>query len=259
MGDKAAWARDHGAEAIELTVAPRDQLHATADEINGVLPICSICGNCDAQGNNAYHFLHPDPAKRFMSLDASRTILEFCGQVGAVGQIIPPIFGPPVVPDLSPVMSPIEIEDLLMVSALKQLGPFAAEHGTLLLLEPLNRYEQHYLKKQSDGVRVIEQANVKGAALLADLFHMHIEETDMPQAIVDAGKHVAAVHLADNTRDEPGTGDIDFCASFAALKKIGFDGYMAYECNVRGGADDAQQRANLAQSLELMRRYIADA
>ena len=260
VADKAKWARDHGVEGIELGVwgGGLAKLRRDADEINGIVPISSVCGNADADGNTSFDFVDPDPTKRRRSIDGCKAVLEFCGEVGAAGQIVPPIFGGPKVPDLSPFMKPIEIEDRLMVAACQEIGPHAAERNTLFLLEPLNRYEQHYLRKQSDGVRVIQQSEVAGVALLSDLFHMHIEETNTPQALLDAGPHVAHLHLADNTRMEPGTGDIDFVAAFRALGQIGFQGYMAYECGVTGDTPDAKS-ANLARSIEFVRECIAKA
>lgn len=255
--EKARWAADHGVEGIELGAwGGVDKMRREIDAIAGLVPIASVCGNCDADGAGSFDFLDPDPVKRRRSIDGSKAILTLCGEVGAAGQIVPPIFGGPRVPDLSPVMTPLELEEKLMLAACAELGPHAAAAGTLFLLEPLNRYEQHYLRKQSDGVRVIEASGAPGLALLADLFHMHIEETDSPAALRAAGRHVAHVHLADNTRHEPGTGDIDLVAALRALREIGFSGYMAYECSITG-ADPAARAANLARSLEYVRRCIA--
>jgi len=217
-----------------------------------------VCGNSSKDSGWAFDFLDPDKAKRRASIDGTKDILEFCGQIGAVGQIVPPCFGAPKVPDLSPFMTPLEIEDKLMIENLKEIGPHAASHNTLFMMEPLNRYEQHYLRKQSDGVRIIGLAGVEGVGLLSDFFHMHIEETDTPQAFRDAGKYVSHIHLADNTRMEPGTGDIDFVAGFKALKEIGFDGYMAYECGISGEGDD-EKAANLIKSLDYVRECISKA
>jgi sugar phosphate isomerase/epimerase len=254
------WARDHGVEGIELGVwgGGLAKMQREADEITGIVPICSVCGNADADGNPSFEFLDPDAAKRRKSIEGSKAILEFCGQVGAAGQIVPPIFGAARVPDLSPWMSPVEIEDQLMVAACRELGPHAAAHKTLFMLEPLNRYEQHYLRRQADGVRIIRQADTEGIGLLSDLFHMHIEETDTPAAIREVGAHISHVHLADNTRMEPGTGDIDLVAAFQALAEAGFDGYMAYECGITGSTAE-EKAAALAKSLEYVRGCISEA
>lgn len=256
--DKAKWAKDNGVEGIELSAwSGLETMKRDAEAISGIVPAVSVCGNAD-DGAGSFDFVDPDKEKRRKSIEASKKILAFCGDIGAVGQIVPPIFGGPKVPDLSPFKTPLEIEDELMVAACQEIGPFAAERKTLFMLEPLNRYEQHYLKKQSDGVRIITLSGVPGIGLLSDLFHMHIEETNSPQALRDAGKHISHLHLADNTRQEPGTGDIDFVAAFKALKEIGFAGYMAYECGISGDSPESKA-ANLAKSLNFVRDCIAKA
>lgn len=256
--DKVRWAKDRGVEGIELGIwgGGLPEMKRQADQIGSVLPISSVCGNADPDGNPSFDFLDPDIEKRRKSIDGSKAILEFCGQVGATGQIVPPIFGGPRVPDLSPFMGPLEIEEKLMLAACEELGPHAAKHKTLFMLEPLNRYEQHYLRKQSDGVRIIREYGGEGIGLLSDLFHMHIEETDTPRALLEAGPHISHLHLADNTRMEPGTGDIDLVAAFKALREIGFQGYMAYECGVTGETPE-EKAENLAKSLSYVRDCIA--
>ena len=260
VADQAKWAHDHGVEGIELGVwgGGLPKMQRDAEAINGLVPISSVCGNCDLDNEPSFDFLHPELKKRRASIDGSAAVLKFCGEVGAAGQIVPPIFGGPVVPDLSPVTSVMDLQDNLMVAAMNELGPIAAQNNTLFLPEPLNRYEQHYLRKQSDGIRVIEKSGAAGLGLLADLFHMNIEETDTPGAIRAAGKHIAHVHLADNTRLEPGTGDIDFVAALRALREIGFNGYLAYECGVSGD-NEADKARNLATSLDYVRDCLQKA
>ncbi len=255
--EKVTWARDAGADGIELGAwGGIDLLRRDADVCQSILPVTSICGNCDATGAGSFDFLDPDPVKRRKSLDGSTAILQLCGELGAVGQVIPPIFGPARVPDLSPFATAFELEHGLMTAMLNELGPIAAENNTLVLLEPLNRYEQHYLRKLSDGKSAIERAsNPLGVALLADTFHMHIEETNSPRSIHDVGTIIRHVHVADNTRYEPGTGDIDFVEIIRALREIGYDGFLAYECSVSGDSI-GQKQAALAKSIAFLRDVI---
>ena len=258
--DKAKWAADNGAQGIELGVfgVSNTELRRQADEINGLIPISSVCANAQPDGTKSFDFLHPEKTKRRESIDGSKEVLKFCGEVGAVGQIVPPIFGGPVVPDLSPAFSVAQLEDALMLEACRELGPIAAEYKTLFMLEPLNRYEQHYLRTQADGMRIMDEAKVAGIGLLSDFFHMNIEETDTPGAFAAAKGYTTAIHLADNTRLEPGTGDIDFVASFKVLKANGYNGYMAYECGI-SGSNDEEKAANLAKSLDYVRSCIDKA
>lgn len=255
--EKVTWARDAGADGIELGAwGGLDQLRRDADICHGTLPVTSICGNCDVSGAGSFDFLDPDPVKRRKSLDGSAAILQLCGQLGAVGQVIPPIFGQARVPDLSPFATALELEHGLMTAMLNELAPIAAENHTLVLLEPLNRYEQHYLRKLSDGKAAIDRASSpQGVALLADTFHMHIEEPNSPQSILEVGNIIRHVHVADNTRYEPGSGDIDFLEIIRALRGIGYDGALAYECSV-SGESIVEKQAALATSISYLRSVI---
>ena len=249
VADKQEWAADNGVEGIEISAGgyPPDRLDdARRDFEDSPVPMTTVCGN------PSFDFLDPDPAKRRASLDQCKQYLRLCGEMGAVGQIVPPIFGPPRIPDLSPLADPLKLEKDLLVLLCKELGDVAQEAGTLLLLEPLNRYEQHLLRKQSDGVEIIERCGHPAVALISDFFHMHIEETSTPDALRAAGAHVKHMHLADNTRLEPGTGDIDYVAAFKALKEIGFDGYMAYECGIYGPDPEASVKKSLAYLRECL-------
>ncbi len=252
LQDKLKWAADHGVDGVEISAweyRPERFDDARRDFENSPLPVSSICGNA------SFDFLDPDPAKRRKSMDECKQYLGLAGSLGAVGQIVPPIFGGPRINDLSPLESALSLEKRLLVELCKELGDAAAEAGTLFMLEPLNRYEQHLLRRQADGAEICQLCGHPNVAIIADFFHMHIEETDSPQAIRDNGDYIKHVHLADNTRMEPGTGDIDYVAGCKALRDIGFTGYMAYECGVSGD----NPAASLEKSLNYMRGCIAKA
>jgi sugar phosphate isomerase/epimerase len=180
--------------------------------------------------------------------------LDAGGQFNAVGAIVPPIFGPPRIPDLSPWMDAVSLEKELLVEIVKDVADFAHAVGTRLLLEPLNRYEQHLLRQQADGVEIIQRAgDPPGVAIISDFFHMHIEETNTPATIRQVAPYIAHIHLADNTRMQPGTGDIDWRAGLGALKEIGYDGYLAFECRLPEDAKTA-----LKQSVQFIRDTLAE-
>jgi sugar phosphate isomerase/epimerase len=250
--DKQKWAADNGVEGIEISAGsyrPEQFDQAVKDYENSPVPVVSICGN------PSFDFLDPDPGKRRKSMEECKGLLGLAGRLGAVGQIVPPIFGGPRINDLSPLEGAISLEKRLLTELVKELGDAAQAANTLLLLEPLNRYEQHLLRRQADGAEICEKSGHPNVAIISDFFHMHIEETNTPQAIRDNAKYVKHVHLADNTRLEPGTGDIDFVAGFQALHEIGFAGYMAYECGISG--DDKAQ--SLQKSLAYLRECIRKA
>ena len=175
--------------------------------------------------------LSPDPAVRDDAKAQIRERLALAGDLGAVGVLIVPQFGrQPGLSDAAPWKSGQEIERELLLAQLRELAPVAAEHGVQLFLEPLNRYEAYMVNRVEQGAELAEQVGPE-VATMADFFHMGIEEVDMAAAIRDNAKHVIYVHVADSNRAQPGFGHHDFRPGFAALKEIGYDGWLGLECS----------------------------
>ena len=65
--------------------------------------------------------------------------------------------------------------------------------------------------------------------LLCDLFHMNIEEADLAAALRRAGPLVGHVHFADSNRRAIGFGHTDLAPIIAALRDIGYAGYLSAE------------------------------
>ena len=116
-----------------------------------------------------------------------------------------------------------------LAETLVKLGDEAAGLGVTLLYEPLNRYETNLFTSQevaADFLRSLRQPAVK---LLADLFHMNIEERDIAAALKASAKHVGHVHLADSNRWAAGFGHTDFAPIAQTLRDIGYAGYLSAE------------------------------
>ncbi|MCX6949189.1 MAG: sugar phosphate isomerase/epimerase [Opitutae bacterium] len=113
--------------------------------------------------------------------------------------------------------------------ALADLGPYAQQYGVPLLYEPLNRYETNLLNRQLDAAQFLEQHQISNVKLLCDLFHMNIEEVSSAVTLRACGGHVGHIHFADSNRQAIGWGHTDAAAVIAALKDIGFEGYLSGE------------------------------
>jgi len=192
----------------------------------------SICGGFKCE------MVHPDTARRRTCMDAIKRLLDIAGELGATGPISVPIFNAnDRVPDLSPYKSQHELEMDLLVSVLGELSAHAEKAGAKVILEPLNRYESNSLKDVQEGAEIVRRVNSKGCGLMADFFHMHIEEPDLGKSLAAVKDVLVHCHLADNTRKEPGSGCLDFKTPFKALKRIKFKGFMALECGLSGPAE----------------------
>jgi sugar phosphate isomerase/epimerase len=122
---------------------------------------------------------------------------------------------------------------------LNELGSFAWQRGVTLLIEPLNRYETDVLNRVSDGVELVRSLDTDGVAILADLFHMNIEEQSLAASIREAAGHIGFVHLADSNRQPAGLGHTNFVEVVEALKAIGYDGYVSAEALPYPSPDEA--------------------
>ena len=205
--------------------------------------ICAGFGGCP---------LDADRKERERASADIHRLLETAGELGMIGLIAVPIFGAPRLPDLSPLATPVQLEKDLLYRLCDDWGKTAEKAGTFLLLEPLNRYETHLIKTLQQGVEICEKVGNPHLKIMADFFHMSLEERDIPAAIREAGNHIAHVHLADSTRQMPGYGHTDFKSGFVALRDIGYTGFMALEC----GNPDEDKQAGLRKAAEYIRAQL---
>jgi sugar phosphate isomerase/epimerase len=179
-----------------------------------------------------------DADDRHIAMTALRDLLEVAAEIGAAGVITPAAYGlhsnrlPPFTPPRPP-----EDDQAILTEALATLGAHAENLGVELWLEPLNRYEDHMVNTLAQGAALCRASGSTAVRMMADLFHMNIEEADIPTSLRNFAPLVAHLHFADSTRLEPGTGHTDFAGAFAALP--GFSGWGAIECRLSGPAETA--------------------
>jgi sugar phosphate isomerase/epimerase len=113
--------------------------------------------------------------------------------------------------------------------ALEDLGGHAERLGAPLLYEPLNRYETNLFNTLGDAASFLDSLRTRNVKLLADLFHMNIEERSPADALRDAARHIGHVHFADSNRRAVGFGHTDIAPILAALRDIGYAGYLSGE------------------------------
>ncbi|MCA9034405.1 MAG: sugar phosphate isomerase/epimerase [Planctomycetaceae bacterium] len=113
--------------------------------------------------------------------------------------------------------------------ALNDLGEHAGARGVPLIYEPLNRYETNLAVTMEQGVELLKPLATSNVRLLADLFHMNIEESSLEEAIRDAGHFIGHVHFVDSNRQAAGRGHIAYEPIADALAAIDYNGYASAE------------------------------
>jgi sugar phosphate isomerase/epimerase len=242
LPEQLSWLEGIGFDGIELAAASLDLPPHELEAIFADSPVSAA----NVAGSAA--LLDPDPTVRAAAKDLMRRRLDLAATLGAVGVLTVPQFGSaPRLPDLSPYKTAVELERELFLEQLRELAPTAVGMGVPIFLEPLNRYEQHLVNRLEQGVAFAEQVG-DGVKIMADFFHMNIEEADIAESIRAAGPHIVHVHVADSQRLQPGKGHLDFRPGFAALKEAGYEGYLGIECGISGPYEES-----LAESAALLR------
>jgi len=242
LPEKLAFLGRMGVDGIEI----ERSAELPAEELRAIV---AASGVAVANVPGATDLLDPDPAVRGAALERTKQRLHLAALLGAVGALVVPQFGGgSKLPDLSPLQTAVELESALFVLQLRELQATAADAGVPVFLEPLNRYEQHLVNRLEQGTAFSQQVGPE-IRIMADFFHMNIEEADIATSIRAAGEDIVYVHVADSNRLQPGRGHLDFRPGFAALKEIGYDGYLGIECRIDGPLEHA-----LPETMAYLRR-----
>ena len=190
------------------------------------IKVSAICAGFDG-------FILSEDAEVKKQFDTTmREIVAAAGALGSVGVIMVPAFKwqEPCKPHNQ------ETRDYLC-EQLHELGEYALSQGTTVILEPLNRDECFYMRLVADAAAIARDSKSDGVKAMGDFWHMK-EETSDYGAFWSAGqKYLQHVHMASRgIRNMPGEdGDVDdYREGFRALKEIGYDKYVCFECGLKG-------------------------
>ncbi len=106
---------------------------------------------------------------------------------------------------------------------------FAKNFNVILALEPLNRYETNLINTLGEGIKFIKKTGLQNVKILADTFHMNLEEASIPKAIIEAKDYLFHIHFADSNRRAPGDGHLNFREIVDSLIRVDYDGFVAME------------------------------
>jgi sugar phosphate isomerase/epimerase len=113
--------------------------------------------------------------------------------------------------------------------AFRKLAAAAAEQGVGLLLEPINRYETRFFNTVDSAAEFVATEKLPNVKVLADTFHMNIEEADIAETVVTHLDQIGYIHVADSNRHFPGAGHVDFATLLTRLQKHNYSGVVGVE------------------------------
>ena len=190
------------------------------------------------------HLVSPLAAERREAEEFIRTIIDQAGEFGAMAIVgsMQGSFGVEV--DRATALE-------FLADALTRLGEHARQYGVPLLYEPLNRYETNLINTLSAASELLDSLETDNVRLLADLFHMNLEEPNIAAAMRMAGPRIGHIHFVDSNRRAAGLGHLDYGPIAEAIGEIHYVGYLSAEALP---LPSSQQAA--AQTMATFRKYF---
>lgn len=196
--------------------APAIARHARAAGV----AIGSVCASAPPDRD----LTHPDASVRAAAVAHLRASADFAAAVGAGTMVVSPSAA-----GKTTRLAPPADERAWAIEGLRAVGEHAAGLGVELVLECWNRYETYFLNRLEQAAELWRATGLTNGGVMADTFHMNIEEASIADALLAVAPLLRHVHLADSNRAAPGTGHIDFAPILQALTAIGYDGWLCFE------------------------------
>ncbi len=215
--------KEIGVDAVEVPIFDPDvdtyaKWGKRCDELGLSRSGTAVCG----PDNNP---MSPDPAVRRKGVESNKAVLDCCAAAGC--QVMAGPFHSAL--GVFSGKGPTEDEWKWAVQSMREVAEYAERCNVTLALEYLNRFECYLLNTAADGARFCRDVDHPNCKMMYDTFHAHIEEKSIPEAIRSLKDCLAHVHVSENDRSTPGSGNIRWDENFDTLREIGYDGLMVIE------------------------------
>lgn len=170
------------------------------------------------------HLTHPDAAVRERTAKYFGELVDFCGDVG--GRFI--VVGSPHQRNLLPGVAYEQAWEWA-TGVFREPVMRAEQRGVTICFEPLAPAETNFINTAAEAIRFTQQLNTPHFKIILDVKAMCSEAKPIPQIIRESWPHFAYFHANDRNLKGPGFGDVDFRPIAAALKEVGYDGYVSVE------------------------------
>lgn len=136
---------------------------------------------------------------------------------------------------------------------LAPLSPSLQRHHTRIALEPLGPEEGNFLNSADEARLLRDRIDAPGFGLHLDVKAMSCEQDDIPTIIRRHADWLIHFHANDPNRRGPGMGDVDFEPIIAALREVGYGGWLSVE--VFDYSPGAERLAS--ESIATLKRVLA--
>lgn len=234
LSQKAEFLREIGFDGISVFAKPDNWNDKKTRELLDLENNTGIhCCEFVFMGSDYGHLMDRDVKKQRASIELYKESIAMCNELGAICEMEYQYCAQNPLPLFDPYTKMPEKEQKIFIDIIKELESVTKD-GTYILIEGCNRYESRYLNCLADCKDIVLKSGARHVAILADFFHMSIEEADLAQSLVDCGNLIKHIHLGDSNRLAPGKGHTDWEKCMIALNRIGYDRYANLECALSG-------------------------
>lgn len=217
-----------GYKGIELSL--RDVKDIDWEFLNGILKENSLELICLSTGLirkiDGLSLIHEDKNKRQFAIDRMSAMIELFGRQVSRSKNLLLGYTKGTLSDKKEDHSH-QIE--ILKESLSRLIPKAEREDVIIGIEVINHLETNFINNISEGLELISEFRSKNIKLILDTYHMHIEEESIRSSIIKAAGSIGYVHLCDDNRGFPGSGNINFNDVFTGLEEAGYNGYFTME------------------------------
>lgn len=169
--------------------------------------------------------ISPDAGVRQKGVEGNKKAIDCCAALGAT-HLVGPFHS--ALGEFSGA-GPTEDEWKWGVESMSAVAEHAGGNNVMLAIECLNRFETYLLNTHVDAAKFAKEVDHANCRIMYDTFHANIEEKSISKAIEESADMIAHVHISENDRSTPGSGNVRWEENFQSLKKIKYDGWAVVE------------------------------
>lgn len=170
------------------------------------------------------HITTPDLLLNREAKKFGQHLARFCGALG--GKVM--VWGSPKARNLLPEWDREEATKRA-ADVVRGVAEVAGEHGVTIAMEPLGRKETNWMTTAQEGIDFCKIVDHPACKLHLDVKAMSDEEKAIPDIIRDSKEWFVHFHTNDPNLLGPGMGEVKFEPIIAALKEVGYDGWLSTE------------------------------
>ena len=124
---------------------------------------------------------------------------------------------------------PTQDERKRSAEMLRKAAEYAANANIMLCPEALNRFECYLYNTMADLNTLVEAVDHPNLGAMYDTHHSNIEEKSQSEALKTIAPVLKHIHISENDRGTPGSGQVQWNDVFPTIKEIGYDGWLTIE------------------------------